>query len=539
MTRSHILHAAVTTAVAISLWLAPRGVAGHGLHGHIHVTGWAIENLPEGELRDIFRDPDVFHAALAGAMFPDTGYALDQPPARAYAEHSHWEPFIESFIQHLADRYGPTYETKEERMLVAFLLGCAAHGLQDELFDSTFLYEIEERDGGDQSIADPGTDGFLVLDGLFRLLPEDFFPIDEVLPLYDGLGQPIDRSLIENHVRTVKNAYVNDLLGTRVAAGFGQRALSQIPWAAGNYMEFGVSGSLAAEVEPTMRHMEALWERLHGRFSEEGLLVHAWPDAPRRLRSADHDQVASWVTMIFGKGVRQDSATASLLDGGGLLHPFQLRYTRWGGTSRLVRFLPTADYEAGAFYTAILEPGAVLVDGSSTELAHEHHFQVACDPNDPLAGDESGACEEVVVTDDPVIALPEPTATRTATSTATPQPTSTESATPEPSATDTPTATPPPTASPTASPTLSPSPSQTPRPATPTPTSTAPPTATPTPTAVDTPTPTAAPNDEDDGCHVSPDGKGGPGAAAALLIAFLGLALRRRDLRDAAEPRAR
>lgn len=431
MSRSSLFNGwrrSVAAVAALALvGLAPRQADAHGLHGHIHVTGWAIENLPPGELRTMFQDPDVFFAALAGSMFPDTGYALDRPAARAYAEHAHWEPFIEDFIQYMIRTHGPTYETKEEQLLVAFLLGCAAHGLQDELFDSTFLYETEERDGGGQDLTDPGTDGFLVIDGYFRLLPRDYFPVDEIAPLFADVDPAIDAELISYHISTVRNAYVNDVLGTRVARGNGQRALPRIPWAAAHYMDFSVPGSLAAEVEPTARHMEALWQRLNGTFDESSLLVHAWPDAPRRLRSANSDHVASWVTLVFGKGVKQHSATGSLFDAGGLPHPFDLRYTRWGGTSRLVRFVPGADYVPGASYTAVLEPGAELVDGSRTSHAHAHIFQVECDPNDPLAGDphDDGACEDVVVTDDPVIALPEPTATRTATPTATAEPTAT------------------------------------------------------------------------------------------------------------------
>lgn len=395
-------------------------VFAHGLHGHIHVTGWAIENLPPGELKSIFDDPDVFKAALSGAMFPDTGYAPpESTAAREYGEAAHWEPFIERFVQRVRAVYGPAYETKEEKMLIAFLLGCAAHGLQDELFDSTFLYEVEERDGRGQDVADPATDGFLALDGYFRLLPGDYFPIEEVLPLYEPLNQPIDRPLIESHINTVKGAYVNDGFGLQYALNYGRRARPQIPWAGDNYIKVEVPGSLAAEIEPTARHMEALWERLHGRFDEADLVVHAWPDTPRRLRSAQHQQVASWVTLILGKGIEENSATTALVDAGGAAHPYRFRYTRWGGTSRLIRFQPMEDFLPGGEYTAIVEPGAELVDGSVTSLRHEHHFQVECDPPD------EEICPAVIVEDDPTIALP-PTATPS------PSATPTQSATPTP-----------------------------------------------------------------------------------------------------------
>ncbi len=423
--------------VAAWLSLAPVAAYAHGVIGHIHVTGWAAQNLPEGELRSIFLDPDVYLALLTGAMFPDTGYALDRPGSRDYAEHAHWEPFIEDFIQHVRQTYGPTYDTKEERMVVAFLLGAASHGLQDELFDSTFLYEVEQRDQGGQDITDPGTDGFLVLDGLFQMLPGNFVPIDDLLPLFEVLNKPIDQTLIEDMVRIVRNGYVNDTLGPRIAANNGRRAEVQIPWARANYLDPGIAGTLRSEIKPTGAHMQALWDRLHGRFEEANLVVHTWPEAPRRLREADHRSVASWVTMVFGKGVKQDSASTALFDGLGAPHPFQLRYTRWGGTSRLVRYQATADYVPGGTYTAVLQPGAELVDGSRTTLQHEVDFQVECDdPNDPT-------CPVIEVTGDPTIPVPTATPTRTATETRTP--------TLEPTATATPTPTLEPTVTPTRS----------------------------------------------------------------------------------------
>jgi len=79
------------------------------------------------------------------------------------------------------------------------------------------------------------------------------------------------------------------------------------------------------------------------------------------------------------------------------------------------------DFVPGATYTAVLEAGAQLVDGSLTTTRHEHTFQVECSSVD----DER--CPPVVVTDDPTIALPEPTATRTPTATQPPSPTPTRS----------------------------------------------------------------------------------------------------------------
>ena len=85
----------------------------------------------------------------------------------------------------------PPWNTLESRKRVAFLMGCASHGLQDTLFDSLFLYQIEERDGAGQDFADPGTDGFLVLDEHVRFQPEEDIPMETLLELYAGLEEEI------------------------------------------------------------------------------------------------------------------------------------------------------------------------------------------------------------------------------------------------------------------------------------------------------------------------------------------------------------
>jgi len=528
---------AVGLVVLAVLSATSRDVWAHGLHGHVHVTGWAIENLPPGELHDMFQDPDVFQAALSGAMFPDTGYATDAPGARDYGEAAHWEPFIEPFIQHVRAIYGPTYETKEEKMLVAFLLGCAAHGLQDELFDSTFLFEVEERDGPGQEITDPATDGFLFLDGFFRLLPGGFFPIDEVLPLFSVLNRPIDHALIADQIRIVRDGYVNGGLGARIATGYGRRYRSFIPWTSDHYLDPGVAGSLAAEVKPTGRHMQALWERLHDNFDEERLVVHAWPEGPRRLRSGTRGKVASWITLVLGKGIEEGSASASLIDAAGDSHPFQLRYTRWGGTSRLVRIQPTEDLLPGATYTVLLNAGARLVDGSQTRLVHEHQFRVEC------TAENEGECEPVVVSDDPIIAGAPSTATPTGTPSATTTVTPTATSEPSHTATEIPTTTVTATATSTASATFSPTSTMMPS-LSPTATSTSTatpstiPTTTATPTSTGTTTPTLSPTvrvqDDDGSCQMHGVSRATPSSLAYLwfALAWIGARRRRRPFRN-------
>jgi MYXO-CTERM domain-containing protein len=369
-------------------WVLAVGVAApahaHGLFGHVHVTGWAVENLPAGELQDFFADPDVRLAALTGAAFPDTGYALGTEATRDYGEHAHWEPFIEDMVQYIRTTYGPTYDTPEEKKLIAFVLGAASHGLQDEMFDSTFLFEAEQRDpAGDQSTTDPGTDGFLCQDGHARLYPNTEVPTADLLPQFARLSQAdaIDAALLQAQMNLVVGFYVNDGVGFAAALELADQHRPGLPWVASHYLDPSVPGAHRAEILPTMRHMQALWDRLHGRDQEGGLVVHRWPEPARTLREADADSAGSWVTLVLGKGVVPDTATATFTDAEGRPHPFQLAYTRWGGVSRIVRFQPTEDLVPGAWYVVTLEAGATLVDGTVTTTTYRHAFQVACTDN--------------------------------------------------------------------------------------------------------------------------------------------------------------
>ncbi len=368
--------------------LIPVDAVAHGIWGHVHVTGWAIENLPEGELQEFFSEPEVMHAALFGAAFTDSGYwpqggELAQR-SRAYSEHTHWEPFIQDFVAWIVQNDPPPWDSLASRQRVAFLMGVASHGLQDEIFDSLFLYQIQHHDGAGQEEADPGTDGFLALDGHIRFQPTSaFLPYETLLELYEGLGAGVDRDTIERSVRVMELVYLDHANGLGVARTLGEQYKDVIPWARAHYLDPDVPGSLVAEVEPTGRYMEAIWGRLHGRTAGADPVVFAYPATPRRLRSHDASLPDSWVTFIFAAGVRYDAAVPTWVDREDEPVMFAPRNTRWGGTwPRLIRLLPEANLEPGGWYTAGLGEGVELIDGSEA-VAFSHEFQVACEEGDP------------------------------------------------------------------------------------------------------------------------------------------------------------
>ncbi|MCP4804634.1 MAG: zinc dependent phospholipase C family protein [Proteobacteria bacterium] len=360
----------------------------HGIWGHVHVTGWAVENMPDDELRQFLLEPEVFNALLFGAVFTDTGYAIDDPAARAYSEHTHWEPFIEDYIEWMRVNDPPPWTTLESKKRVAFLMGCASHGMQDSIFDSLFLHQVELRDGAGQSETDPGTDGFLVLDDHIRFIPTEDIPFETVLELYEGLSADVTREVIDEAVGLTTDVYINDDIGLTIAAGLGEQHADAMPWGREHYMDPEVPGSLRAEIFPTMRYQQAIWARLHDELDADDVTVFAFPEEPRRLRSGDPETVDSWVTLIFGAGVTYEGELVELLDDDGQVVPFTQANTRWGaGHTRLVRLLPDEPLTAGGWYTARLAPGAELIDGRTTTEPYELTFQVACDDDDPACPD--------------------------------------------------------------------------------------------------------------------------------------------------------
>jgi hypothetical protein len=152
-----------------------------------------------------------------------------------------------------------------------------------------------------------------------------------------------------------------------------------------------IPGSLISEVAPTQRYFEALWKRLHGTWTEDDVVIHVFPEPPRRLRSHVPSETDSWATMILGMGLARDSATGSLSTETQTELPFELQYIRWGASySRLVRFIPSDDLEPGEMLTATLEAGASLIDGTTTTKSASFSFQVQCVPNDTSACPDLG-----------------------------------------------------------------------------------------------------------------------------------------------------
>jgi len=392
-------------ALGLGLLLHPGEAWAHGIWGHVHVTAWAVENMPDDELRAfLLDDPEVFNALVFGAVFTDTGYAVADPAARAYSEHTHWEPFIEDFVEWIRVNDPPPWDSLESKKRVAFLMGCASHGLQDAIFDSLFLHQVEDRDGVGQDVTDPGTDGFLVLDEHIRFIPQQDIPLETVLELYEPLDAGVSGEVIEDAVDIVMSVYINEEVGLSIAASFGERYAEEMPWGRAHYLDAAVPGSLRAEIYPTMKYQQALWARLHDDFSADEVTRFAFPETPRRLRSGDPTEVDSWVTLVFGEGVVYDAGLVELVDDDGNAVAMTPSGNRWGGNpTRLMRLHPDESLEPGAWYTARFGAGAQTSSGQVSSEGWELRFQVACEEDDDANCPDLGEIPEASITGVPQV----------------------------------------------------------------------------------------------------------------------------------------
>jgi hypothetical protein len=368
----------------------PLTASAHGIHAHIHVTGWAIESLPDGELRDFFQDPEVMNAALFGAAFTDSGYwplsGEMGEIARAYSEHTHWEPFIQDVVSWMRDNDPPPWTSLESRKRAAFFMGCASHGMQDELFDSLFLHQVHAHDGGDQDGADPASDGFLILDGHLRFYPQPYMPMETLLTLYEALDVEVTEVIIEAAVDKMLSVYVNDDFGPELARTIGESSKETLPWTYDHYMDETIPGSLRSEIAPTAGYIQAIWARFHGTFDPNHVVVGTYPAPGLRLLGIDADSPDSWVTFVYGAGVeREGPAHAWMIDAGAPV-PFQREGTRWGASwTRLHSLRPSQDLPHGTWTTATLPHGSALIDATRTTIAYDHLFQTPCEAEgDPL-----------------------------------------------------------------------------------------------------------------------------------------------------------
>ena len=125
-------------------------------------------------------------------------------------------------------------------------MGVAAHGYEDELFDSQFLRWIEQEDQANQDVVDPALDFLLIYEGHTELLPLDF-PVLGVSSALQRAGVEVSPEDVETGVARVHQFALRLSQRPSALGALVERDAPLIPWASRYYLDSRVTGSLAHE----------------------------------------------------------------------------------------------------------------------------------------------------------------------------------------------------------------------------------------------------------------------------------------------------
>lgn len=294
---------AATIMASSMMMTAPAQAA--GLSTHMLMVDIAIRYVEDPQLKALLETHrDIVRS---GAYFPDTGYIQSDQ----YGEYTHWAPSVRRYIEYVTLADGadgkpgkgcdvPTMDINSEcAQVVAHLLGMAAHGLGDELWDSMFETQMAARG---EDFAPPGPaaqaalsqiPGVSTVAGLSggREYNMDIAAIAEfgnhsqqphTPPPYEDVGKVLQRAIAKsnepgfdhqkdfsitatdpNNMVTGYNALTS--LGDTersVAAGEADRVKQDMPW--GYQYFYTESGGIVDTAQAMAKHWTHLWQRLHG-----------------------------------------------------------------------------------------------------------------------------------------------------------------------------------------------------------------------------------------------------------------------------------
>lgn len=254
--------------------------AGGGIT-HMFLAQEAIAKLPDARLRNLLMDN--MDAYLVGAFYPDSGYIK----GTHYGEDSHWDPFIYAFADHINEKY--TDPVSQNPRLVAFLFGCAAHRVSDEIIHWTFYSVSKEKDfNGDydkaHSYGDTGIDILVNVDKfLWFSQPSSWWvPVKDLVQVYHRMGK--------DEYTATQIIWGNTVISF---AGFGVRLIAtpaypilrwKMPWTSRHYYDWPEGGMLM-DKNSIVEYQISLWNRL---LNKSGKLAN------------------------IGNGVRQDTSLATI-----------------------------------------------------------------------------------------------------------------------------------------------------------------------------------------------------------------------------------
>lgn len=354
----------------------------NGAYTHAHISQLAHAMLPPGELRTLLEDPALAHAYECGSLFPDSGYAIDDP----YGELAHWEAFLDAYIQDLRARYGGDYESDEARRELAFVLGVASHGMADQSYDTTLLARAFEVDGPEPEgvSVDQYADYFLA-DHDVSFSVDAWAPYAHLPAVIasasgghavseDTLMTAMSRMSIVTRVQSEpsRSLYFTawesfPFLGTHL---YNDQALGSLPWLA----------SMIAE------YWQVVWRRLHGTDDPDAdLVIRTVPADGGENFPVDRSESEAWgrIAIFFGYAILRD-ATAPLItlrDEARAAIPFTLESAYNGQDRNLIFVVPSETLAYDEVHTVELAAGVTTISGRVTTAPFLFSFRTRCAPD--------------------------------------------------------------------------------------------------------------------------------------------------------------
>lgn len=378
----------------VVVWLVGGGrvAFANGNYSHLWAANDALAQLDDGDLKELLSRPELLQMLQNGANFPDGGYAIGD----GYGEIAHWEPFLLAYLEWIRATYTQPW-SDEASQHIAFLMGIAAHGTSDQLYDGMFLERHEYYDAGGGDVPILGLDGatdacFAAVQGPISI-PATWVPAAELAPIFDAAaGHQVEPKTIQNGQKLVVIAIMasNDAVNNPDKI---TEYASVYPYACGQQNNSEIPGTIPTHGAVIAQYWGVLWERLNGGDPWDrpftGTFYTGAQPYEQELDAANPD---SWVSFAMPFGLDAGSVntdTVVVTSADGTKHPVMVD-VYYGENSHLVNVMPVEDWKEDSDYTVTVLPPIASSDGHVTTIERSFAFSTKPRPVEP-GGDDVGA----------------------------------------------------------------------------------------------------------------------------------------------------
>ncbi len=373
-----------------------------GNYSHVWIAGDAVNYLQDGELKDLLSEEARLEKMRNGAMYPDGGYAVGD----GYGETSHWEPFHLTYLEWIRAEFEPPW-SDEAAGHIAFLLGMAAHGIGDQLYDGMYLerhqYYDENGSGATLFGVDGATDTCFAATQGYMEPPVKWLPAETLAPLYEKLsGHMVTAETLEkgHDLVVIAIMYANSSHDNPAILG---EYMELYPWACSNQDNPAAPGSPPTIGPAVAAYWNVLWGTLHGDGAgfDKPLAATYFTGGTPYEQPQDASTPDSWVSFMMPRGL--DASTVStdtvvVTTGGGDVHPVKL-HVYYGSNSHLVNVKPMEDWADNTDYTVTVSPPISAWDGAPLLESESFIFSTGLEPPPPTPEATSAETSDVVSSD--------------------------------------------------------------------------------------------------------------------------------------------